>query len=128
MADDLSDYNFGGRISITAGTQRFTPSDGDVTIEPTNIKVDAKANGDGSPCYTASPKLYGAKIKFRDSSSITWDDIVRQSLDVTIVEEDNNRTHIFSSCRAVGEPEVNISNGEVSGMEIRGQQYQKLNS
>ncbi|MGJ4971020.1 MULTISPECIES: hypothetical protein [unclassified Bradyrhizobium] len=128
MANDPGDSNFGGRISVTAGTDRFPPSDADISIEPTNIKVEAKANGDGSPCFTASPKLFGAKIKFRDRSGIVWNDVIRKTLDVTIVEEDNSRTHIFTSARIVGEPDVNLSTGEVEGCEIRGPQYQKLNS
>lgn len=129
MSDDAnSDYSFGGRISVKAGTDRYPPADVSVTIEPTNIKTEATANGDGSPCYTATPKLYGATLKFRDRSNIVWNDVMRKTLDITISEDDNSVTHVFTSARIVGEPSIDRSNGEVSGCEIRGAQYRKLTS
>jgi hypothetical protein len=104
-----------------------TPADVSVTIDPTNIKTEAVANGDGSPCYTATPKLYGATIKFRDRCGIVWNDVMRKTIDITISEDDNSVTHIFTSARIVGEPSLDRSNGEVSGCEIRGRNISKLN-
>ena len=127
MASDSGDNSFGGRISISIGDTRYAPSDADITIDPTNISVDAKANQDGSACYMAKPKLFAAEIKFRDNSGISWNDQLRAlSIDATISEDDNNRTHIFTSARFTGEPKVNLSTGEVDGMKIEGSQYQKL--
>ncbi|WP_316234967.1 MULTISPECIES: hypothetical protein [unclassified Bradyrhizobium] len=126
MANDSSDYSFGGRISVTVGTDRFPPSDCEVTIEPTNLQTEAMANGDGSPCFTAKPKLYGATLKFRDRSGIAWDSVIRATFDVTISEDDNNRTHIFTSARIVGNPQIDRATGEVSGCEIRSSQYRKI--
>lgn len=128
MADDCCN-SFGGRVSITVDGARMTPSDADITIDPSNIEVEAKANQDGSPCYTSKPKLYTAEIKFRNGCGITWDEKLRKcSINVTIAEEDNNRTHIFTGARFVGKPTVNISTGEVDGVSIAGPQYQPLNS
>lgn len=127
MADDSNNYSFGGRMSVTGGTGSYAPADVSVEIDPTNIKTEATANGDGSACFTATPKLYGAKIKFRDRSGIVWNDVLRKTMDYTISEDDNGVTHVFTSARIVGEPVVDRSNGEVTGCEIRGSQYQKLN-
>ena len=44
MADDT---NFGGIISISIDGVRLPPTEADITIEPTNIEVEAKANQDG---------------------------------------------------------------------------------
>lgn len=127
MADDCCD-SFGGRISITVDGDRMTPSDADITLDPTNISVEAKANQDGSACYMAKPKLYAAEIKFRNGCGIAWDDKLRKcKVDATIVEEDNNRTHIFTGARFTGEPKLNLSTGEIDGIKIEGSQYQKLN-
>lgn len=126
---DPCDNSFGGRISISVDGDRFTPSDAEITLDPTNISVDAKANQDGSACYMAKPKLFAAEIKFRDGSGIIWNDQLRKcSINATISEDDNNRTHIFTSARFTGEPKINLSTGEVEGVKIEGSQYQKLNS
>jgi hypothetical protein len=128
MANDCCD-SFGGRISITVDGDRLTPSEGDITLDPTNISVEAKANQDGSACYMAKPKLYGAEITFRNGCGIAWDEKLRKcKIDATIVEEDNSRTHIFTGARFTGEPKLNLSTGEITGVKIEGSQYQRLNS
>jgi len=127
MADDCCN-SFGGRISITVDGDAMTPSEADITIDPTNISVDAKANQDGSACYMAKPKLYGADIKFRNGCGILWNNNLRKcAINATIVEEDNNRTHLFTAARFTGEPKLNLSTGEIDGIKIEGAQYQMLN-
>ncbi|NEW96644.1 hypothetical protein [Rhodopseudomonas sp. BR0G17] len=126
MADDCEN-SFGGRVSITADDQVFTPSEADIELEISNISVEAKANGDGSACFMAKPELYGCKIKFRNNSGIVWNTTLRKcKLDVTIKEIDNNRTHLFTAARIVGRPTLNLSTGEVDGCEIRGDRYQAI--
>lgn len=128
MADDCCN-SFGGRISITVDGAAMTPSEADITIDPTNISVDAKANQDGSACYMAKPKLYAAEIKFRNGCGILWDNSLRKcAINATIVEDDNNRTHLFTAARFTGEPKLNLSTGEIDGIKIEGAQYQMLNS
>jgi hypothetical protein len=127
MADDCCN-SFGGRVSITVDGAAMTPSDADITIDPTNISVEAKANQDGSACYMAKPKLYAAEIKFRNGCGIKWDNSLRKcSINATIVEEDNNRTHLYTAARFTGEPKLNLSTGEIDGIKIEGAQYQFLN-
>jgi hypothetical protein len=126
MADD-ADYSFGGIISLTIDGERYAPTDADIILNPSNITVEGMANQDGSPCYTSKPRLYGAQIKFRDRSGIPFDDLLRRrKVDATIKEVDNNRTHLFTGARIIGDLSTNLSNGEVDGMEIRGPQFRKV--
>ncbi|WP_316216628.1 phage tail tube protein [Bradyrhizobium sp. SZCCHNR3003] len=128
MADD-SDYSFGGIIQITIDGERYAATEADITLDVSNISTEAIANQDGSPCYTSKPQLYGAQIKFRDRSGIDYDDLLRRrSIDATIKEIDNGRTHLFTGSRLVGKPTKNLSSGEVDGMEIRGSKYRPLKS
>ena len=62
MADPNCCDTFGGRISIEIGGQRFSPTEADIKIDPTNFQVEAKANQDGSACHMVKPMLYGAEI------------------------------------------------------------------
>lgn len=126
MADDCCD-SFGGRISITINGEQFAPTDGDIVIDPTRTTVTGGANHDGSAFYASKPKLYKADIKFRNKCGIVWDEVMlRCRVDVTIVEEDTDRTHIFTGARITGEAHVNLSNGEVEGLAIEGPKYQRI--
>lgn len=127
MADDCCG-SFGGRISITVDGAAMTPSDADITLDTSNLEVEGKANQDGSACFTAKPKLYKADIKFRSGCGIAWDEKLRKcTINATITEEDNNRTHIFTGARFTGKPTTNLSTGEVDGVAIEGARYQMLN-
>lgn len=128
MANECCD-SFGGRISITVDGERMTPTDGDFTLDASNVEVTGGANQDGSAFYTSKPKLYGVEVNFRSGCGIRWDEKLRKcKIDATITEEDNSRTHIFTGARFTGTPKVNLSNGEVTGVKIEGPQYQLINS
>ena len=128
MADDCCN-SFGGRISISIDGDRFAPTDSDIVLDSSNIEVTGMANQDGSAAYTAKPKLFGADITFRNACGIVWNERMRKcKVDVTIVEEDNARTHIFTAARIVGSPKLNLSSGVIEGLRIEGPRYQMLNS
>jgi hypothetical protein len=129
MADDPCCASFGGIISITVDGKRIPPTEADISLETSNLEIDEKANQDGSPCYSAKPKLFKADVTFRNACGLVWNDMMRKcSIDVTISEETNNRTHIFTGARFTGTPKINLGNGEVSGIVIAGRQYQALAS
>lgn len=127
MADDCCD-SFGGRISIEVAGIRYGAR-GDITIEPTNAEVAADANHDGSAFFTVRPKLYGAAMSFSNPCGLKWsNEMARCKANVTIVEEENGRTHLFTGARFVGRPSVNLSTGEVSGLSIASDKYQLVNA
>lgn len=128
MVDDSCCNSFGGKVTATINGVRYTPTEADVTIMPANRSVSSQANQDGSASYTAKPRLPSADIKFRNNCGIAWSDLLLKcSVDVSIVEEDNARTHIFSGARVTGDPDINISTGEVTGLKIEGPTYRFLN-
>lgn len=118
--------SFGGRISIEIDGIRYSAR-GDITIEPTNLEVAAESNHDGSIFYTSKPKPFRAAMSFSQPCGLRWNDAVRRcSMNVTITEDDNGRTHLFGNARWVGMPSYNISTGEVTGLTIAGPNYQVL--
>lgn len=129
MAAEDCCNSFGGRIQIKIGDKRFAPTEADIEIEPTSRSVKGMANQDGSACYTVKPKLYGAKIKLRNPCGIVWDDYMLMcKVDCSIIEEDTGRTHLFTGARITTDdagPKINLSNGEVDGLQIEGDKYQK---
>jgi hypothetical protein len=126
MAEECCNQ-FGGRIAIEIGDDRFSPTEADIEIMPTNVEVEHEANQDGSACFKVKPRLYEADIKLRNGCGIKWDERMRVcKVNATIVEIDNARTHLFTGARIVGRPSVNLSTGEVTGLKIAGSQYQAI--
>jgi hypothetical protein len=112
---------FGGRTSLTIGGVVFRPCDADVKLMTSEISVEGKANHDGSASFVVKPELVGAEIQFRYDSGIKWTtQMLLCAVNATIVEEDNGRTHLFSNVRFTGKPEVNLTNGEVTGLKVEG--------
>jgi hypothetical protein len=129
MADDCCD-SFGGRITIEAGNI-VLKARGDITIYPTTVSVAAAAHQNGDAYYTQTPTLVGWDAAVSETCDGTsWDEALRRcKMNVTIVEEDNGRTHLFSGGRLVSEGlSVNLTSGEVSGLQYRGGKYRKTTS
>lgn len=123
MADDPCCNSFGGKISITIDGKRYSAR-GDITLQPTTLEVTGEANHDGSAYFTSKPVLASASMSFSMPCGLKWDDeMAKCAIDVTIVEEQNNRVHLFTKARLIGRPSLNISNGEVSGLTVMSDRY-----
>lgn len=119
--------SFGGLISIEIDGVQYPATDADIVLDVSNVEVTGNANSDGSGAFTSKPKLFGADITFRHPCGIKWNDVMRKcKVNVTIVETDQNRSHLFTAARVTGAPKRNISNGEVTGLTIQGSQYQEI--
>jgi hypothetical protein len=127
MANEI-DGQFGGRITFNFGGVYFPPSEGEFEIDPALYEVEVKTNQDGTAAYMLKPDQPGADVKFRNASWINWQTVMLMKGNVTITEEDNGRTHLFTGTRFVGKPKINATTGEVSGLKIAGGAYQKIGS
>lgn len=123
----VCDSQFGGRITLQIGNLRLKPTEADIKIKTSTVSVEAKANQDGSACYMVKPSLVSAEITFRRPIGVRWtDSMLMCAVNGTIVEEDNGRTHLFSASRLTGDPEENLTNGEVTGIKLEGGQYTSI--
>lgn len=124
----MADNEFGGRVTFDFAGQKFTIADAKVTIDPSLYDVSAKANDDGSACYTLAPKLVSAKMTFRDTVGIDWAALMQSGQgNVTISQETLDRTHLFTGTRFTGKPDIDLSDGSVDGLMIEGGQYTRRN-
>jgi hypothetical protein len=119
---------FGGRISFQFGPTVIPPADGEIVLDPSLYEVSSKTNQDGTASYELKPKQPGADIKLRNVGDVDWQAILLQTGNVTITEETNGRTHLFTGTRLVGSAKVNLSTGEVDGLRVEGGAYQFKNS
>jgi hypothetical protein len=61
----VCDSQFGGRVTLTIGGQKLAPTEADIKMKTSQVTVDAKANQDGSACYTVKPTLIDLDVTFR---------------------------------------------------------------
>jgi hypothetical protein len=126
---DACDTQFGGRITMTIGGQKYPVSDGDVKMTVSNREVTTKMNSDGTLCREVKLIPYKWEMTFRERSGIVWQDNMRMcSVDATAVEEDNGRTHLLTGATFTGTPVYNTANGELSGIALEAGDgaYQRL--
>lgn len=123
MADPCCN-SFGGMISLEVDGVTYSPTEADIIIMPGNVEVEASANQDGTAAYTSKPVLPSAEIKFRKPCGLKSNDLMRKcAINATIVEIDNNRSHLFTGARMTGRPAINLKTGEVDGLKIEGPNY-----
>lgn len=127
MVNDPCCNNFGGRIYIDANGTRLAPAEGDITIMPFNIARTALSNQDGSLAVQAKPKPYSANFTFRKPCGKDWLALfISCGGNITIVEESNGRSHLFTRAVMVGDPQINLTTGEVTGISIAAEDYQEV--
>lgn len=123
MADECCN-SFGGFISIEVDGEKWSPTEADIVINPSNVEVEDMANQDGSGAFTSKPVLPSAEIKFRKPCGMKWNELMRKCrVNASIVEIDNGRTHLFTAGRIVGKPAVNTKTGEVDGLKVVSPNY-----
>ena len=115
---------FGGLVTFKFGSLTIPPADGEFVLDPSLFEVSAKTNQDGTAAYHLKPKQPGCDIKLRNVGNVDWNAILLQVGNVTIAEETNGRTHLFTGTRLTGTAKVNISTGEVDGLKVEGGTYQ----
>ncbi len=117
---------FGGLVTFQFGSLTIPPAEGAFILEPSLYEVSAKTNQDGTAAYELKPKQAGCEIKLRNVGDVDWNAIMLQIGNVTIKEQTNGRTHLFTNTRLTGAAKVNISTGEVDGLKVEGGTYQMI--
>lgn len=114
----------GGRITIDFGSTRVSAR-GEVSIMPNRVTPENGVNQDGTGFTTIKPRLARAEMSFDRGIRIT-DDMLLQSMNVTIRETDTGITHLFTNARLSGDQTLNTVSGEVSGLAVESDSYQQV--
>jgi len=118
--------NTGGRFTVDLNGRRYKGR-GKATISPAAATRENGANMDGSMFSNVKPKLVSLELTFDRGVGLTWDEgDMLEDLNVTFVETDAKRTHLFTDAAFSGEPSIDSESGEVSGLKIEtaGSNYQ----
>lgn len=120
--------DFGGIMRFTFGGSPLVMR-GKFSTQPASQKADEVTNRDGSTSRTMTPKGFGAEVTFEDSNSgvataQNWDGILLGGpYNMTVVEENTNIVHTWTSASFTGDVSVDRENGEVTGLKIHGSTY-----
>lgn len=126
-------HTSGGRVSTVIDGRAYSAR-GVITLNPSNINVSAGSNQDGSVYRTVAPKARTAELTFDrfvdvDGEPLRWDEglMELENLPITFVEQDGQRlTHILTGGFFTGEPTMDTSTGEVSGLGLAADRYKTI--
>lgn len=127
-------HTSGGRVSVTINGTNYSAR-GVITLAPANMTVSSGVNQDGSVYRTVAPKARTAELTFDrfvdvDGEPLVWDErvLAATNFGCTFIEQDTGRTHLISGAFFVGDPQLDTSTGEVSGLSIAGDAYKNIAS
>jgi Phage tail tube protein len=116
----------GGRFSLQINGVTYTGR-GNATIIPARAEPDADANSNGSAYRWVTPKLAEIGLDFDRGVGIVWDEnLLLQDVDLTFVETDAGVTHLLTDAGFTGRGEIKVEKGEVTGLKLKGDQYQAV--
>jgi hypothetical protein len=125
-------HTSGGRVSVTINGINYSAR-GTITIAASNATAESGVNQDGSLYRLMKPKARTAELTFDrfvsiDGDLIVWDESVLAATNFgcTFIEQDTNRTHLISGAFFVGDPQMDTSTGEVSGLSLAGDAYKNI--
>jgi len=116
--------DFGGRMIARAADGTQLSLRGTFNVSPSTVSIEAVANQNGSVDRVATPVPATAEIVIRDDVDANALLLApRQS--ITVIEEFGGVTHYFTDAFFSGRPSSNRNNGELSGLVINTEQYNR---
>lgn len=117
---------FGGKVTLRSSAGQIFAGRGTFTITPSRMSVEAVTNDDGSLARVGTPKPATIEITFEDRG-LDFDALMKaDDINFTAVEEFTGVTHLLSKAFFTGDPASNRRNGEVTGLTLSGEAYQRI--
>lgn len=121
----MAGKDFGGRMSVRLSTGALISLRGTFELMPARQSNESITNQDGSTDRVGTPTSPRANVTFKDGAVDLDAIMLAARQNVTITEEFTGTAHYFLNAFFTGEPSVNRMNGEVSGLQIVGEDYRK---
>lgn len=117
---------FGGKLTLRTSNGQLFAGRGTFNVMPSRNSVEAITNDDSSLARVATPKPATIEITFEDRG-INYDALMKaDDIDFTAIEEFTGVTHLLSKAFFTGDPSTNRRNGEVTGLTLAGEAYQRI--
>lgn len=123
--DPCCNQIIGGEVFISATTPNGPwkgEGFGEIRIQPSGVERTAGASSGGSIWVVETARAPRAVLSFVNRCKSDPMELFkgRCQLDVVFIEKGRGITHEFTDALTVGNPEINLQTGEVSGIEIVG--------
>lgn len=119
----MANVNVGGRVEIKIGNEVYHPV-AEVKIVDTNVEVEVVDNQDGTIGRSVKSSHFELDMTIRNHAGLNVMRLFSESFDLSCVEREMGRSILLTNAFAVGRPERNTVNGEISGVKIVSSQYQ----
>ncbi|NLS02321.1 hypothetical protein HGP14_02915 [Rhizobium sp. P32RR-XVIII] len=117
--------DFGGRINVRLSTGATLSLRGTFNTNPSGQSNEAVVNQDGSVDRVGTVQARRAEISFADKG-LDYDALMKsRRFNVTMIEEFSGVTHYYTDAFIVGDPQTNRMNGEVTGLTIAAEKYNR---
>lgn len=123
----MSGKDFGGTMKMRDSSGENISLRGNFILMPSGMASEAITDQTGAADRVNTPTSPRAEITFVDKDVDLASLMGADRRDVTIVEEHTKVVHLFTNAFYTGEVSTNRLNGEVSGVGITADSYQKLN-
>lgn len=118
--------NFGGKITLKTSTGQIFSGRGTFSVSPARNSIEAITNDDASLARVATPKPATIDLNFQDDGQDFDALLTGERFNFTAVEEFTGVTHLLSKAFFTGDAAISRKNGEVSGLQIAGEAYQRI--
>ncbi|MEO3997182.1 hypothetical protein [Mesorhizobium sp. CAU 1732] len=122
----MAGKDFGGVMKFRDSAGRNVSLRGNFSVYPHKNTIEGVVNQDGSPDRVATPVAPRAEITFADKGIDLAGMMGDARRDVTIVEEFTGIVHLFTRAFYTGDPASNRMSGEVTGLGIMAEAYQRM--
>lgn len=125
-------HTAGGRVSIVINGVVFSAR-GEVKYNPSSVMTDVGANQDGTLFKTVKPQPVACECTFdrfvdANGVSLKWNDqlMLLNNIPITLIEKDTGKMQMISNGTFVGDPQIDLGTGEVSGLKLAGEKHEEV--
>ena len=123
----MSKRDFGGKILLSFSSGERFSLRSTLTLDTAGYSIESVTNQDGSADRVATNKTRGAEITFADRG-LDLDALMKgDRFNATFEEEFTGVTFYFTNGFFTGDPKINRTNGEVSGLKIEADNISRRN-
>ena len=119
--------DFGGEMRFTIENVGQIRLRGEFDLDPAGVTVSKVTNLDNTNSRQFKPDAFGADLKSLEDGGLDWNAVMRMPKQkMTIIEEHTGVLHVFGGAFLEGAPSIDRATGEVKGLKIAADSYQKL--
>jgi len=117
--------DFGGEMKFNVSGRPITVR-GNVRTMPSNMSSEGIVNQDNTTSRSFRPMGYRAELTFENGDGIDWDALIKAAPQrFSLIQDRTGFVHVWISAKFMGDAQIDEITGEVTGLTILADGYQK---